>query len=404
MYPDDKPLAEKSATGRLLSIDALRGFDMFWIVGGEELVKTFTVWAWDQWPWLHDAWAWVGETWSRHVGEWAVGTLPGVVDTQLQHVKWEGFHFYDLIFPLFVFVVGLVIPFSLGKMQRRGDPTWRIYARVFRRTILLFVLGMLYNGDFQRAYVEDWRIVGVLQRIAVAYLFASIIILHFRVRWQVVITAALLLGYWAILGFVPSPESGQAADYGRYSNLAGWIDQNWPHLKIFPDIYGYGDNEGLLSTIPAIATAMLGALAGQFLASGWSPWRKVALLFVGGLACLAVGLLWSLAFPLIKNLWTSSFVLVTGGWSLLLLAFFYTVIDVIGFRAWSFFFVVIGSNAIVIYILHDIVNWERVASFFFGTVEKHAGSFAPVVPHLGVMVLEWLFLLLLYRKRIFLRV
>jgi predicted acyltransferase len=289
-------------------------------------------------------------------------------------------------------------------MQRQSDPAWRIYVRIFRRTLLLFVLGMLYNGDFGKPDVEEWRVVGVLQRIALGYCFASLVVLNFRVRWQVVITAALLLGYWAILGLVRSPESGLAADYERYSNLAGWIDRNWLHLKIFPDIYGYGDNEGLLSTVPAFATAMLGALAGQFLASGWSPWRKVGLLFVSGLACLAVGQLWSLVFPLIKNLWTSSFVLVAGGYSLLLLALFYMVIDVIGFRWWSYFFVVIGSNAIVIYLLHDIVDWEHVGHFFFGAIQEHAGSFAPVVPHLGVMVLEWLFLFLLYRKRIFLRV
>jgi predicted acyltransferase len=403
MLPDNRPAPEKSATGRLLSIDALRGFDMFWIVGGEELVKELAKWAWDQFAWVQEAWAWVGQTWAKYVGGWDQGTLPEAVERQLTHAEWEGFYFYDLIFPLFVFVVGLVIPFSLGKMQRQGEPTWRLYARIVRRTILLFVLGMLYNGDFGKD-LDQWRVAGVLQRIALGYGFASIILLHFRVRGQVIIAAALLLGYWALLGLVPSPESNQAADYRKETNLAGYVDRHWLPGKIYDAYYKYGDNEGILSTIPAIATALLGALAGQLLGSGWSPWRKAALLLVAGAACLGVGLLWSLAFPLIKNLWTSSFVLVTGGCSLLLLTLFYTVIDVIGFRWWSFFFVVIGSNAIVIYLLHDIVDWERVAGFFFGTIEKHSGAFAPVVPYVGVIVLEWLFLFLLYRKRIFLRV
>src|SRR5947209_6822239 len=141
-------LVPPSRTSRLLSIDALRGFDMFWIMGADAAARA---WArWSDWP------------------------IRDEVNEQLEHVPWEGFHFYDLIFPLFLFVVGLVIPFSLTKMQRQGDPAWRIYARIFRRTILLFVLGLLYWGDFSKPYVEDWRIVGVLQRIALGYCFASL--------------------------------------------------------------------------------------------------------------------------------------------------------------------------------------------------------------------------------------
>ena len=168
--------------------------------------------------------------------------------------------------------------------------------------------------------------------------------------------------------------------------------------------YDYGDNEGLLSTIPAVATALLGVLAGQWLLSDRNRWTKAAGLAAMGRAAWASGMLWGRDFPIIKNLWTSTFVLVAGGWSLLLLALFYTIIDVLKLRAWAFFFVVIGVNAITIYMAKDIIPFDEIAKYFLGGVARHSGSFRPVVVPIGVIAIEWVFLLHLYRNRIFLRV
>ena len=365
-----------SPTRRLTSIDALRGFDMFWIVGGDVAVRAWAKWA--GWP------------------------PPSLVETQLEHVPWEGFRFYDLIFPLFLFLVGVVIPFSLASQRARGASPARMHLRILRRTALLFALGLLANGVLQ----FDWgnlRVAGVLQRIAVCYGCAALIVLHTGVRGQVVTAAALLLGYWALLALVPAP-GGVAGDYSIEGNLAGYVDRHYLPGRILQRYYGFGDNEGLLSTIPAVATPLLGALAGQWLRSERPASVRLLGLTLAGVACLAVGIAWGTVFPVIKNLWTSSFVLVAGGWSLLLLALFHGVIDVLGWRRWAFFFTVIGANAITIYVVPRFLDFPKVAKFFFGGAIRHSGSFEPVALALAVVLVEWLFLLFLYRKGWFLRV
>jgi predicted acyltransferase len=364
-----------SPTGRLESIDALRGFDMFWIIGGDTFAKAWAHWA--GWP------------------------PPELVEEQLEHVPWEGFHFYDLIFPLFLFVVGVVIPFSLARQRERGASRANMHSRIVQRTVLLFALGLLCNGVLQ----FDWsnlRVAGVLQRIGICYGCAALIVMHTGVRGQVLITAAILLGYWALLAWVPAPGSAPG-DYSMEGNLPGYIDRHYLPGKILKPWYGYGDNEGLLSTIPAVATTLLGALAGQWLRSGRGAGIRLLGLALAGVLCLVVGAAWGSVLPVIKNIWTSSFVLVAGGWSLLLLAFFHGVIDVLGFRRWAFFFTVIGANAITIYVVPRFIDFPKIANFFLGGVVRHAGSFAPVAAALAVLAVKWLFLLYLYRKRIFLR-
>jgi predicted acyltransferase len=238
----------------------------------------------------------------------------------------------------------------------------------------------------------------------VCYGIASLIFLFTKVRTQVVLFLAILVGYWAILMFVPAPESKRAGDLAKETNLAGYLDRHYLPGKIYPSFYGHGDNEGLLSTIPAVATALLGVLAGHWLLTDRNRWAKAAGLAAMGLGCLGVGLLWSRDFPVIKILWTSTYVLVAGGFSLLLLALFYTIIDVLKFRAWSFFFVVIGVNAITIYMAKDIIPFDEISKYFLGGVAPYSGSFGPAVVPIGTLAVEWLFLLHLYRNRIFLRV
>ncbi len=381
---------------RLRSLDALRGFDMFWIIGGDAL--------------------------GRALGKWLYGTPDNWLAEQLEHVRWEGFRFYDLIFPLFLFMVGSVIPFSLASMRRRGASGRAICVRIARRVVLLFALGLLCNGVMQLKWLvrtpDGWtvdvnntlRVTGVLQRIAVCYGIAAVISLFTDWRGQLLTIVAILLGYWALLAFVPNPDSGVAGDFTMEGNLAGWVDRHYLPGRLNPNYYGdgksvaYGDNEGLLSTIPAVATALLGVLAGQWLRSAAPPSRKTLLLAVAGEGCLAVGEVWGHWFPIIKNLWTSSYVLVAGGWSLLLLSLFYGVIDGLKWQAWAFPAIVIGMNAITIYVGQRFIGFPQMTDFFLGGVIREAGSFGPVVKAAGVLAFQWVFLYWLYRQRLFLRV
>jgi len=367
--------ASKTVSGRMMSIDALRGFDMFWIAGGEDIVKAWATWT--SWP------------------------VKDEIIQQFEHVEWEGFRFYDLIFPLFLFLVGVVLPFSLSKLRDSGTGLLAIHGRILRRTALLFALGLLNNNILQLDFA-NLRIAGVLQRIAICYGIAALLVLHFGTRVRAFLTVALLLGYWALLAFVAAPGSAPG-DYSKTGNLAGYVDRHYLPGKIMKAYYEYGDNEGLLSTIPAVATALLGVFAGEWLRSARSPWRKVVGLMLAGVLGLIAGYIWSFWFPIIKNLWTSSFVLFAGGWSLLLLGLFYGIIDGLGIRRWAFFFVVIGANAITIYVIPHFIDFEKIAHFFFGGLVHLSGTFAPVLLPITYVLVEWLLLLYLYRKGIFLR-
>jgi predicted acyltransferase len=353
---------------RLLFIDALRGFDMFWITGGDILGRALA--AWLGWHWL---------------------------DYQLEHLPWEGFVFYDLIFPLFIFIVGIVLPMSLKRYE--GHPS-AAYPRILRRFALLLLLGWI-NWGLLQFNVAEMRWPGVLQRIAICYLFTAFAVLHLKVRGQALLAAGLLLGYWALLAFVPAPGF-RAYDLSPEGNLVGYVDR-----LVIPGkfcCYPYGDNEGLLSNIPAIATCLLGALTGWWLTQARPAMTKVRGLVLAGIASLIVGLAWSTLFPIIKNLWTGSYVLITAGWSLLLVALFYWVIDVRGARRWAFFFVVIGVNAITIYVAQEFINFPDISKFFLGGVASLLGGAGPVVLALGALAARWIFLNYLYKNGTFLKV
>jgi predicted acyltransferase len=359
--------------GRVLSIDALRGFDMFWIIGGGTLLES-----------LIDVWD---------------NPLTRGLRTQLTHVEWQGFHFEDLIFPLFVFVVGAVLPFSIARRVEQGHLRSRILVRIMQRTAGLLLLGLILNGLLH----FDWatmRWPGVLQRIALCYFFAALFVLYTGWRVQAVAVPVILLLYWAITMLVAAPGH-DPGDLTMQGCLSSYIDQ---HLIPGFLYYKFGDNEGILSTLPAICTALLGALAGHWLRSDRTGPRKAAGLALAGVVCVALGSLWSFRFPIIKILWTSSYVLFAGGWSLLLLALFYWVIDVKGYRRWSFFFVVIGMNAITIYFLQNVIDFERIAEFFLHGLATRAGLYKSLLLISGALAARWLFLWFLYRHKIFLRV
>jgi predicted acyltransferase len=358
---------------RVLSIDALRGFDMFWIIGGGTLVV--------------------------RLFEWLNLPLSNTIITQMEHSAWNGFTFEDLIFPLFLFIVGLSIPFALGKRIRRGDSLHSLYLSIFKRFAILFVLGLIYNGLLSFNF-EQLRYAGVLQRIALCYLAASLIFVHTGIRGQAIWAGAILLFYWAAMSLIPVPGYG-AGVLTPEGNLASWIDRMALPGRFC--CFDYGDNEGILSTIPAVSTTLIGILASHWLRSGRTPRSRTLGLLCAGAVSLAAALLWNVVFPINKLLWTSSYVLLAGGWSLLLLALFYWVIDVRGVRGWSFFFVVVGLNPITIYVAQGLINFNEVVNPFIRGIAPHLGDFRPVFVVAAVLAAKWLLLWFLYRQKIFLR-
>ncbi|MEZ6099029.1 MAG: hypothetical protein R3E01_08660 [Pirellulaceae bacterium] len=366
---------QTQAAERLVSIDALRGFDMFWIIGADEVAHALQ------------------KANSSEVVQ--------VIGQQLDHVAWEGFRFYDLIFPLFVFVIGVSSVFSLSRLQDKyGQAT--AYRRVIVRSLLLYLLGLFYYGALRRDDgPEMFRYVGVLQRLAICYLGGSLLFLNLRVRGLLTALVVLLVGYWAMLALIPVPGTG-AGNFAEGQNLTNWFDANYlPGYKWD----GQWDPEGVLSHIPAIGTAILGLLAGIILhRKDFAPWRKVGLLVAAGAACLLLGWAWSIPFPMIKKLWTSSYVLIAGGCSFLLMAIFYIVIDIWSFRFWARPFVWIGMNAITIYMLTHLIDFKDLVRRVLH--EQWVDAMAPygqtVVTSLAlllaVLVCRWL-----YRRQIFLR-
>lgn len=355
---------------RLVSVDALRGFDMFWIIGGgaffENLLK------------IHS------------------NPVTDSLEEQLHHVEWGGFHFEDLIFPLFLFIVGVVLPFSITRRLESGHSRAKLLLHIIKRSAVIIFLGLIFN-ELQRFDWAQMRWPGVLQRIGICYFFAALIVMNTKWRTQAIIIAAILILYWIATILIPVPNYG-AGNLTMEGCLSSYIDQ-----KLIPGqlYYGYGDNEGIISTFPAICTVLLGALAGHWLRSGQSADRKAAGLALAGVVSLLIGLLWSLLFPIIKILWTSSYVLVAGGLSLLLLALFYWIIDVRGYKKWAFFFIVIGMNPITIYFLQRFVDFRGIAEFFLSGVIENTDLLKPLILPLGVVLIKWLFLWFLYRRRIF---
>lgn len=382
-----QPVAVTSNTladtrGRLTSVDALRGFDMFWIIGADALFYAL-----------------------NKMGGGEGGSIIGAIATQLDHVAWAGFRFYDLIFPLFVFIVGVSIVFSLSKRAAEQEKA-AVTGQIFRRFAILYLLGLFAYGGISGG-VEKLRLLGVLQRIALCYLFGALAFLYLKPRAIGALCAILLAGYWAMLTFIPVPGVG-AGNFEEGKNFANYIDKEYLPLFKWD---GDHDPEGMLSTLPAIGSCLLGIFAGLLLRRGdLEERRKVRILIVCGLVSVAAGFLWGLQFPVIKKIWTSSFVLVAGGFSAILLGLFYYVIDVRKIHWWTTPFVWIGTNAITIYMLVHVIDLPDMAKRFVGGEVKtwFDGIFRPgfgdfVIACVALLVAV-LFCRFLYRRRIFLKV
>jgi predicted acyltransferase len=275
----------------------------------------------------------------------------------LEHAEWHGWTPTDLIFPFFLFIVGVAIPLAFGRRLESGGSKRDFYLKVFRRSLIIFALG-LFLAAFGAAVrnlpgvpylnLSTIRIPGVLQRIAVCYLFASIIFLNTKVRTQVIITGALLVIYWLLMTHLHAPGFA-AGDLSKEGSLASWVDRSifGPHIWKQGKVY---DPEGILSTIPAIATTLIGVLTGQWLRTNKSQYEKVAGMFVAGACCVVIGWCWNRFFPINKSLWTSSYVLFTGGLALEFLALCYWLIDIRKYQRWAKPFVVFGVNAIALFV------------------------------------------------------
>lgn len=361
---------------RLYSLDALRGFDMVWIMGAEEIFHGL----------------------SKATGSpfWAA------VSIQFTHPEWNGFHIYDLIFPLFLFMAGVSTPYSIGRELEKGNSRQQLMLRVIRRGLILVLLGIVYNNGLQLRPLSDIRFSSVLGRIGIAYMLANIIFLFAKERAQVIWFAGLLIGYWLILKFTSAPHFA-AGDLTMQGNFASYVDRTILPGKLSLGIH---DTVGFFNNIPAVSTALSGILTGTFLKkNSLQPQKKAILLACFGIASLVLAQLWNIDFPINKNMWSSSFVLDTTGLSLILLSFFYYVIDVLGYKSWAFFFKVIGMNSILIYISGRFIDWDYTTHGFFQWVGQLIGHpFDIVAMAVCLVLIKWIFLYILYKKNIFLRV
>lgn len=372
---------QPAMAGRLISLDVFRGLT----IAGMVLVN--------------------------NAGNW------NAVYPPLLHAQWNGWTPTDLIFPFFVFIVGVAIPLAFEKRKAAGGGQRDLYLKIFRRTAVIFLLGLMLNAfPFTMDKLSHLRIPGVLQRIALCYFFASLIFLKAKARTQIVIAAALLIVYWAMVKLIAAPGFARG-DLTMEGSLASWVDRTLLAGHTYRPLY---DPEGLLSTIPAVATALIGALAGQWLMTRRETLDKIAGLFAVGALCVITGYVWNSAFPINKALWTSSYVMFTGGLALQLLALCYWAIDLKGYKRWAQPFAVFGVNALALYVLSGLMMkalllvktpmldgstgdlkmfiYDRVFATWLSPVNASL-AFA-----LSYVALWWLVMYALYRRRIFIKV
>lgn len=369
--------SEPKQPERLQSLDVLRGFDMLWIIGGGSLIIALAEVT--KWGWLQ------------------------VIAGQLEHVEWAGFHFEDLIFPLFMFISGVAIPYAITAKVEQGVERKRLFNKILKRGIILVVLGLIYNGALKNGF-SNMRVASVLAQIGLGYLFAATIVLYTksyktRIAWLI----GILAGIAILQLFVPVPGYG-AGLLDKEGGMNAWIDRMFLPGRLYGGTF---DPEGLLCIVSAITVTLMGSLAGSILRDGEpASRRKASKLAISGVVLTAVALLLSPVYPIVKAAWTVPFNLLTAGISFLLLSLFYFTIDV---KGWTkgiasyiiLFFKVIGMNSITIYLAVDIINFGLISQFFVGWLAAPLGHWVVI---LGAIIIEWLLLYYLYIKKIFLRV
>jgi len=370
---------------RLLSLDALRGFDMFWITGGGMLITSLA---------------------KLSGADWLT-----VLAKQTSHVPWVGFHFWDLIFPLFMFIAGISIPLSVKSKLEKNVSKKFLLTKALKRMITLIILGLLYNGIFQDGFTNA-RYVSVLAQIGISIFFASVIVI-FSGSFKTILfwLGGILAGVTILQLFVPVPGIG-AGVLTPEGCINGYIDRMllpgrlaYGHDGMLASGNGFYDALGLLSIVSAIGIALMGTIAGNILQRvNLSGYRKTGILTFIGVVLILVALIISPFYPIIKACWSTTYNLLAGGISFVLIALFYLVIDVWQYQKWSFYFRVIGMNSIFIYLFGRIVPVGTITGFFLGWIIKPMGNMGELISVLGILAGEWLLLYLMYRKNVFVKV
>ncbi|MEO8240508.1 MAG: DUF5009 domain-containing protein [Flavobacterium sp.] len=381
-------MSKTITNGRLVSLDALRGFVMFWIMSGEHIIHALA----------------------------KAAPIPVFVwmSSQLHHTEWEGITFYDMIFPIFLFVAGVSMPYSFDKkmsiagvntpMELPAREKKKIYLSMLKRTCILIFLGFIVNGLLRFDGYEQTRFASVLGRIGLAWFFAGMIYLNFDLKKQIIWFIGILAGYYLAMKLIPVPGFG-AGVLTKEGSLEGYLDRMFLPGRLHSKVY---DPEGLLSTIPAVATALLGMFLGTFLKTkaNFSTGKKLLIMVVSAIVLIVIAMFWSYDFPINKHLWSSSFVCYVGGFSILFFTFFYLMIDVLGYHKWAFPLLLIGSNSILIYMASEgLVNFGHTAEYVFGGIIKFSPLiWQPVFTTLSVTFVQLVLLYFLYKKKWFLKV
>jgi predicted acyltransferase len=369
---------------RLKSLDALRGFDMLWIIGGEHVIHSLA----------------------------KASNLPffNALSSQFEHQPWEGFHFYDLIMPLFLFMVGMSIPFSLSKRLGSGESKHHIYLHSFKRVVILFILGMICQCNLLAFDSSKLFIIhDTLQAIAIGYLFSVILYTQLTLKFQLLLTSGLLLLYWSILEFVAVP--GQPAGIlTPESNIAKFVEQSvFGRFDDAPAPYTW-----FLGSLGFVATVMTGVFASTIIRSNKINFNwikssnllvhKSIFLFLTGLTLTIAGQVANIWFPIIKPIWNPSFVLFSSGLSFMLIALFYYLIDVKGYSRWAFWLRVIGMNSIAVYMAVHFIDFGGIAQNILYGLEQYLADYYFVIRSLAALAIIYGILYYMYKKGTFIKV
>jgi len=361
-----EPVAPAPATKRLISLDAFRGWTMFWIVGGEALV--------------------VG------LKALAPNAITNGLVYELSHTDWQGLRFYDMIWPSFMLMTGMSVPLSYVK-RSLIQTHHQIFMRVLRRFAVLFLLGSLRESiSFNHPYLIELS--SALQPIAVAYLSAFLLV---RKSWRVQagVAIGILVFYALLLAFVPAPGV-PAGSYARDSNLVLWTDLATVG-RVLPEHWGT-----VICTLPTISTTILGMLIGELLMTARPAAYKMKIIGLVGVSCVALGWALNPVIPIIMKIWTTSYGLATAGWACLMFLPLYFVIDVRGYRKCAFPFVIFGVNAVAIYMSQSIIPWHKTVAIFTSPLKPTLGSVEPLLEAIIVLGVEWSVLYWMYTRKIFL--
>ena len=361
--------AAAPSSPRLVSLDALRGFTMVWIMGGRELLLAIVACIY---PAAYDA-----------------------VRTQVTHPRWEGFVAWDLIMPMFLFLVGASMPFAFAKRRASWLTT---YGRIVRRVILLWFFGMLAQRTILQYDLRNLELFSnTLQAIAVGYLVSAIALLHLPILGQIGLGASCLATYWVLLTMVPF-GGHPAGTFQRKINLPRYVDE-----LILGHFRRDHDYTWIVTSLSFVAMVLMGVMAGHILRSARSARGKVLLLAAIGVACMAAGWAWSYSMPLNRHLWTPSMVLWSGGISFVVVALSYLVIDVAGFVAWTFPLVVIGANSLLAYVWDHVFDRGISDVLLANLARQFSEPTEELIRAIGEVGIMWLLLYYLYRNRSFLK-